>query len=124
MVFKLQKNMIRVVHPGSRIRMLTFSHPGSRIPDPGVKKHPIPDPGSRIRIRNTGKNVKKILIRIIIFGDIHTFTSLGVFGEYAKSLSASSPLTHKSFPRILRICLNTFRAYGDDFYIANNPDLS
>ena len=26
----------------------------SRIPDPGVKKHPIPDPGSRIRIRNTG----------------------------------------------------------------------
>ncbi len=22
--------MIRVVHPGSRIRMLTFSHPGSR----------------------------------------------------------------------------------------------
>jgi hypothetical protein len=25
-----------------------------RIPDPGVKKHPIPDPGSRIRIRNTG----------------------------------------------------------------------
>jgi hypothetical protein len=26
--------------------MLTFSHPGSGIPDPGVKKHPIPDPGS------------------------------------------------------------------------------
>jgi hypothetical protein len=24
--------------------MLTFSHPGSRIPDPGVKKHLIPDP--------------------------------------------------------------------------------
>jgi hypothetical protein len=48
--------MIRVVHPGSRIRMLTFSHPGSRIPDPGVKKHPIPDPGSRIRIRNTEDN--------------------------------------------------------------------
>ncbi len=23
-----------------------FSHPGSRIPDPGVKRHPIPDPGS------------------------------------------------------------------------------
>jgi hypothetical protein len=31
--------------------MLTFSHPGSRIPDPGVKK--VPNPGSRIRIRNT-----------------------------------------------------------------------
>ncbi len=43
--------MIRVVHPGSRILMLTFSHPGSRIPDPGVKK--VPNPGSRIRIRNT-----------------------------------------------------------------------
>jgi hypothetical protein len=37
----------------SRIRMLTFSHPGSRIPDVGVKK--APNPGSRIRIRNTGK---------------------------------------------------------------------
>ncbi len=36
--------MIRVVHPGSRIRMLTFSHPGSRIQ--GSEKHPIPDPGS------------------------------------------------------------------------------
>jgi hypothetical protein len=34
--------MIRVVHPGSRIRMLTF-YP-FRIPDPGVKK--APDPGS------------------------------------------------------------------------------
>ncbi len=70
------------------------------------------------------KNLKIVLIRIIIFGDIHTFTSLGVFGEYAKSLSASSPLTHKSFPRILRIRLNTFRAYGDDFNTANNPDLT
>jgi hypothetical protein len=36
--------MIRVVYPGSRIRMLTFSHPGSRIQ--GSKRHPIPDPGS------------------------------------------------------------------------------
>jgi hypothetical protein len=70
------------------------------------------------------KNLKKFFIRIIIFGDIHTFTSLGVFGEYAKSLFASSPLTQKSFPRILRKCLNTFRAYGDDFYTANNPDLT
>ncbi len=43
--------MIRVVHPGSRIRMLTFSHPGSRNSDTGVKK--APNPGSRIRIRNT-----------------------------------------------------------------------
>ncbi len=65
------------------------------------------------------KNLKNFLIRIVIFGDIHTFTSLGVFGEYAKSLFASSPLT-----RILQIPLNTFRAYGDDFYTANNPDLT
>ncbi len=70
------------------------------------------------------KNLKKFFIRIIIFGDIHTFTSLGVFGEYAKSLFASSPLTHKYFPHILQIRLNTFRAYGDDFYTANNPDLT
>ncbi len=68
------------------------------------------------------KNLKKISIRIIIFGDIHTFTSLGVFGEYAKSLFASSSLTHKSFPRILRIRFNTSR--GDIFYTANNSDLT
>ncbi len=36
--------MIRVVHPGSQILMLTFSHPGSRIQ--GSKRFPIPDPGS------------------------------------------------------------------------------
>ncbi len=40
--FLSSKNMIRVVHHGSRIRMLTFSHPGSRIQ--GSKRHPIPDP--------------------------------------------------------------------------------
>ncbi len=34
--------MIWAVHPGSRIRMLTFSHPGSRIQ--GAKRHQIPDP--------------------------------------------------------------------------------
>ncbi len=49
--------MIRVVHPGSRIRMLTFS----RIPDPGVKK--APNPGSRIRIRNTGFYIVSFLTR-------------------------------------------------------------
>jgi hypothetical protein len=37
--------MIRVVHPGSRIRILNF-YP-SRIPDLGVKK--VPDPGSGSR---------------------------------------------------------------------------
>ncbi len=36
--------MIRVVHPGSQIRMLTF-YP-SQIPDPGVKKEPDPGTGS------------------------------------------------------------------------------
>ncbi len=41
--------------------------------------------------------------------------SRGALGEYAESLFASSPCTHKSFPRILRICVNTFSAYGDDF---------
>ena len=50
--------------------------------------------------------------------------SLGVLGEYAKSLFVSSSCTHKSFLRILQICLNTFRAYGDDFYTGNNPDLT
>ncbi len=43
--------MIRVVHPGSRIRTWLFTHPRSWIQDPGVKK--APDPRCRIRIRNT-----------------------------------------------------------------------
>ncbi len=34
---------------------------GSGIPDPGVKK--TPDPGSRIRIRNTAKNTEQIQIK-------------------------------------------------------------
>jgi hypothetical protein len=38
--------MIRVVHPGSRIPDPDADFLPSRIPDPGVKKHPIPDPGS------------------------------------------------------------------------------
>jgi hypothetical protein len=44
--------MIRVVHPGSRIPDPDADFLPSRIPDPGVKK--VPNPGSRIRIRNTG----------------------------------------------------------------------
>jgi hypothetical protein len=40
-------------YSGSRI-----SDPGSRIPDPGVKK--ASDPGSWIRIRNTGQEVTKL----------------------------------------------------------------
>jgi hypothetical protein len=32
--------------PGSEIRDPEKTYFGSRIPDPGVKKHPIPDPGS------------------------------------------------------------------------------
>ncbi len=32
--------------PRSRIRDPEKTYSGSRIPDPGVKKHPIPDPGS------------------------------------------------------------------------------
>jgi hypothetical protein len=41
--------MIRVVHPGSRILILTFFHPGSRILDPGSRgqkgtQSRIPDP--------------------------------------------------------------------------------
>jgi len=51
--------MIRVVHPGSRIRMLTFSHPGSRIQ--GSKRHPIPDPGSgSATLRNRNHNFSKV----------------------------------------------------------------
>jgi hypothetical protein len=48
--------------PGSEIRDLEKTYSGSRIPDPGVKK--APDPGSRIRIRNTVGKKKWIQIRI------------------------------------------------------------
>ncbi len=59
--FSALRNMIRVFHPksGSRIRILTFYpsrililYPRSWIQ--GSKRHRSPDPGSRIRIRNTG----------------------------------------------------------------------
>jgi hypothetical protein len=40
-------------------------------------------------IRKAKSHPQKIFIRIIIFGNIHTSTSLGVFREYAKSLFAS-----------------------------------
>jgi protein sidekick len=59
--------------PGSGIRKKPIPDPGSRIPDPRVKKHPIPDPGSRIRIRNTEcsdfthflQNFSKIINRVL-----------------------------------------------------------
>ncbi len=47
--------------------------------------------------------------------DKHTFMSFGVLGEYVKSLFASTLCTHRFFPRILRMGLNTFRVFGDDF---------
>jgi hypothetical protein len=34
---------MQVVHPGSESRILIF-YPPSRIPDPGAKRHRIPDP--------------------------------------------------------------------------------
>jgi hypothetical protein len=49
--------MIRVVHPGSRIRMLTF-YP-SRIQDPGSRGQK--GTGSRIRIRNIALNMQNFL---------------------------------------------------------------
>ena len=39
--------------------------------------------------------------------------SIGVLGEYAKSIFASSPCTQRFFPRILRV--DTFSAYGEVF---------
>ncbi len=42
--FKALEKMIRVVHPGSRIRMLTSTHPGSRIQGPKRHQTRIPDP--------------------------------------------------------------------------------
>ncbi len=59
--FSALRNMIRVFHPGSWYRFWILTFYLSRIPilDPrsriqGSKRHRIPYPGSRIRIRNTG----------------------------------------------------------------------
>jgi hypothetical protein len=61
------------------------------------------------------KNLKKFKLRIIIKQGKHTFKSFGVLGDYVKSLFASSLCTHRFFPRILGMCLNTFCVFGDDF---------
>jgi hypothetical protein len=51
----------------SRIRRLTFSHPGSRIQ--GSKRHPIPDPGSATLFKNFKKQCERTVYRgkIIFF---------------------------------------------------------
>jgi hypothetical protein len=45
---KIVKKLLKIWSwdPGSEIRDPEKTYSGSRIPDPGVKKHPIPDPGS------------------------------------------------------------------------------
>jgi hypothetical protein len=50
-------NMIWVVHPGYQIQILTFTHPESRIPDPGIKK--ALDPGSGSATLVAGINRKR-----------------------------------------------------------------
>jgi hypothetical protein len=55
--------MSRVVHPGSRIPDPDADFLPSRIPDPGVKKHPIPDPGSgsaTLLLNNIKRKIRKI----------------------------------------------------------------
>jgi hypothetical protein len=66
--------MIRVVHPGSRIRMLSFSHPGSRIQ--GSKRHPIPDPDPQHCTKSNRKKPKFTgkLANILLF--IFTYVSV------------------------------------------------
>ncbi len=68
---KLSK--IGVWDPGSEIRDPEKTYSGSRIPDPGVKK--APDPGSRIRIRNTN-----------LYSWVFTTINSSVSGEDAKLL--------------------------------------
>ena len=61
--------MIRVVHPGSRILMLTFSHPGSRIPDPGVKKVPNPGSGSATLMNPILISTSLIQIHMVLYNN-------------------------------------------------------
>jgi hypothetical protein len=43
---KICKKAVKKMVLGSGIRDLEKTYSGCQIPDPGVKKHPIPDPGS------------------------------------------------------------------------------
>jgi hypothetical protein len=59
---KIVKKLLKIWSwdPGSEIRDPVKTYSGSRIPDPGVKKHPIPDPGSGIgfyRIPDLGSRI-------------------------------------------------------------------
>jgi hypothetical protein len=50
--------------------------------------------------------------------------SLGVLGKYAQNLFASSTCTDRFFPRILRIRLNIFRVFEDDFVCRKYPQFA
>ncbi len=82
--------MIWVVHPGSRIRMLTFSHPGSRIQR--SKRHPIPDPGS-------GSATLHLWLTIVILRGFFCLSGNTIF---VPRISCSLLL------HVLQICLNVF----------------
>jgi hypothetical protein len=53
--------MILIVHPGSRITDPDADFLPSRIQDPGSRGQKGTFPGSRIRIRNTGKNMGTLM---------------------------------------------------------------
>jgi hypothetical protein len=74
--------MIRVVHSGSRIRILTFYPSRIPDPDPGVKK--APDSGSRIRFCNTA--LEKIEDSELVEGGFE----LGTFCDLSISSRATS----------------------------------
>ncbi len=68
-------------------------------------------------------NLNFFLIQSIICGDIRTFMSLGILGEYAKSLFAYSPCTHRFFPRILQIHLKNEEYAERSFYVQQCPGI-
>ncbi len=93
--FYTLKNIIRVFHPRSRIRILTF-YP-SRIPDPGVKK--APDPGSRIR--NTVW--QGLLIQLLVFVCIQPNILIRVETRMASQASILvTPCLHLYDMRLMR----------------------
>jgi hypothetical protein len=78
--------MIRVVHPGSLISDPDADFFPSRIPDPGVKK--APNPGSRIRIRNTGFYHAKSLFIAVNVSLCWLKAKIGQFySKFSKSIS-------------------------------------
>jgi hypothetical protein len=88
--------MIRVVHPGSRIRMLTFSHPGSRGQKGTQSRIPDPDPQHcHPSIRQSAiQSISRFLKQSAL---VHLSNQNRCRQDFAKSSELNCSRTHTQF---------------------------